>query len=145
MQRQDRTPARLVGGVYAANTVGAIIGAVVVSLGLVGTVGSQKTQQVLIGVAAMAGLLMLMPATGEKRKPLTSTPVVVIGIALIAGLLARTVPPIPWLLVAYGRYSATWVGQNEVYVGEGVTVRRRHPDADRRAQLSQRRQGAGVE
>jgi spermidine synthase len=115
--------ARLVGGVYAANTVGAIIGAVVVSLALVGTVGSQRTQQVLIGVAAMAGLLMLMPATGETRKPLTSTPVVVIGIALIAGLLARSVSPIPWLLVAYGRYSATWVGQNEmVYVGEGVTA-----------------------
>jgi spermidine synthase len=115
--------ARLVGGVYAANTVGAIVGALVVSLGLVGTVGSQMTQQVLIGVAAMSGLLMLMPAAGEIRKPLTSTPVVVIGIALIAGLLARSVPPIPWLLVAYGRYSATWVGQNEmVYVGEGVTA-----------------------
>ena len=115
--------ARLVGGVYAANTVGAIIGATVISLALVGTVGSQKTQQILIGVAAMSGLLMLMPATGEVRKPLTSTPVVVIGIALIAGLLARSVPPIPWLLVAYGRYSATWVGQNElVYVGEGVTA-----------------------
>ena len=115
--------ARLVGGVYAANTVGAIIGATVVSLALVGTVGSQKTQQVLIGVAAMSGLLMLMPVTGERRKPLTSTPVVVIGIALVAGLLARSVPPIPWLLVAYGRYSATWVGQNEmVYVGEGVTA-----------------------
>jgi spermidine synthase len=114
---------RLVGGVYAANTVGAILGATVVSLGMVGTVGSQLTQQVLIGVAAMAGLLMLMPATGEIRKPLTSTPVVVIGIALIAGLLARTVPPIPWILVAYGRYAATWVGQNEmVYVGEGVTA-----------------------
>jgi spermidine synthase len=115
--------ARLVGGVYAANTVGAIIGATVISLALVGTVGSQKTQQVLIGIAAMSALLMLMPTTGEVRKPLTSTPVVVIGIALIAGLLARTVPPIPWLLVAYGRYSATWVGQNEmVYVGEGVTA-----------------------
>jgi len=48
---------------------------------------------------------------------------VVVGIALIAGFLARSVPPIPWLLVAYGRYSATWVGQNEmVYVGEGVTA-----------------------
>ncbi|HKH74326.1 MAG TPA: fused MFS/spermidine synthase [Vicinamibacterales bacterium] len=115
--------ARLVGGVYAANTVGAIIGATLISLVLVGTVGSQKTQQVLIGIAAMSALLMLMPAVGETRKPLTSTPVVVIGIALIAGLLARSVPPIPWLLVAYGRYSATWVGQNEmVYVGEGVTA-----------------------
>ena len=31
--------ARLVGGVYAANTVGAIVGALVTSLGMVGTVG----------------------------------------------------------------------------------------------------------
>jgi spermidine synthase len=115
--------ARLVGGVYAANTVGAIIGALITSLAMVGTVGSQITQQALIGVAAMSGLLMLMPATGEKRSALTSTPVVVIGIALVAGLLARTVPPLPGILVAYGRYAATWVGQNEiVYVGEGVTA-----------------------
>jgi spermidine synthase len=115
--------ARLVGGVYAANTVGAILGATVTSLGLVGTVGSQITQQALIGVAAMSGLLMLMPTTTEKRSLLTSTPVVVIGIALIAGLLARSVPPLPGILVAYGRYAATWVGQNEViYVGEGVTA-----------------------
>jgi spermidine synthase len=115
--------ARLVGGVYAANTVGAIVGALVTSLGMVGTVGSQITQQALIGVAAMSGLLMLMPGNGEKRRPLTSTPVVVIGIALIAGLLARSVPPLPGILVAYGRYAATWVGQNEiVYVGEGVTA-----------------------
>ena len=115
--------ARLVGGVYAANTVGAIAGALITSLGMVGTVGSQITQQALIGVAAMSGLLMLMPTTGEKRGALTSTPVVVIGIALIAGLLARTVPPLPGILVAYGRYAATWVGQNEIlYVGEGVTA-----------------------
>jgi spermidine synthase len=115
--------ARLVGGVYAANTVGAIVGASVTSLGMVGTVGSQITQQALIGVAAMSGLLMLMPANGERRSAWTSTPVVVIGIALVAGLLARTVPPLPGILVAYGRYAATWVGQNEiVYVGEGVTA-----------------------
>jgi spermidine synthase len=115
--------ARLVGGVYAANTVGAIVGASVTSLAMVGTVGSQITQQALIGIAAMSGLLMLMPAAGEKRSALTSTPVVVVGIALIAGLLARTVPALPGILVAYGRYAATWVGQNEiVYVGEGVTA-----------------------
>jgi spermidine synthase len=115
--------ARLVGGVYAANTVGAIVGALITSLGMVGTVGSQITQQTLIGVAAMSGLLMLMPSNGERRSALTSTPAVVIGIALLAGLLARTVPPLPGILVAYGRYAATWVGQNEiVYVGEGVTA-----------------------
>jgi spermidine synthase len=83
------------------------------------------TQQILIGIAALSGLLMLMPGEGESRKPLASTPVVVIGRALLAGLLARTVPArdVWGILVAYGRYAATWVGQNEIiYVGEGVTA-----------------------
>ena len=47
----------------------------------------------------------------------------VVAIAAAAGLLARVVPPLPGILVAYGRYAATWVGQNEIiYVGEGVTA-----------------------
>ena len=120
---RGQDPGRLVGGVYAANTLGAIVGALLTGLVLVAAVGSQVTQQVLIGLAALSGLLMLMPAEGEARKPLASTPVVVIGVALVAGLLARVVPPIPGILVAYGRYAATWVGQNEiVYVDEGVTA-----------------------
>jgi spermidine synthase len=120
--------ARLVGGVYAANTVGAIFGALITALGLVGTLGSQFAQQFLIGVAALSGLLMLMPTPGEKRMPLTSTPVLVIGVALAAGLLARSVPPLPGILVAYGRYAATWLtptGQSMndiIYVGDGVTA-----------------------
>jgi spermidine synthase len=49
--------------------------------------------------------------------------VLVIAIAVGAGLLARSVPDLPGILVAYGRYAATWIGQNEiVYVGEGVTA-----------------------
>jgi spermidine synthase len=120
---RGQDPGRLVGGVYAANTLGAIIGALVTGLILVAMVGSQVTQQILIGLAALSGLLMLMPAEGEVRKPLTSTPVIVIGVALIAGLLARYVPALPGILVAYGRYAATWVGQNEIiYSEEGVTA-----------------------
>jgi spermidine synthase len=120
---RGQDPARLVGGVYAANTVGAIVGALVTSLVLVGWLGSQMAQQILIGVAALSGLLMLMPAEGEVRTWTTSTPVVVVVVALAAGLLARAVPPLPGLLVAYGRYAATWVGQNEILqMGEGVTA-----------------------
>src|SRR4029453_11270238 len=38
-------------------------------------------------------------------------------------LLARSVPPVPGLLVAYGRYSATWINQsNIIYVGEGLNA-----------------------
>ena len=122
---RGQDPGRLVGGVYAANTLGAIVGALVTGLILVAWVGTPMTQQILIGIAALSGLLMLMPGEGEVRKPLTSTPVIVIGVALAAGLLARTVPPrdVWGILVAYGRYAATWVDQNEIiYVDEGVTA-----------------------
>src|SRR5262249_50751614 len=46
------------------------------------------------------------------------------GVAMIAaGLLARSVQPLPGLLVAYGRYSATRIGQADIiYVGEGVNA-----------------------
>jgi hypothetical protein len=53
------------------------------------------------------------------------------GVAtLVAALMAVTVRPLPGILVAYGRYSATQLGQSEViYVGEGwnasVAVSRR--------------------
>ena len=118
--------ARLVGGVYAANTVGAIVGALSTSLILVATVGSQITQQALIGIAALSGLLMLGAVPdGEKSSARATVPVLVrvVLIAVAAGLLARVVPPIPGILVAYGRYAATWVGQNEIiYSGEGVTA-----------------------
>jgi spermidine synthase len=117
--------ARLVGGVYAANTVGAIVGALVTGLGMVGVVGSQITQQALIGVAALSGLLLLGAAPGDARGFRASVPslVRVIVVAAAAGLFARVVPPMPGLLVAYGRYAATWIGQNEIiYVGEGVTA-----------------------
>lgn len=113
-------PGRLVGGVYAANTVGAIIGALTTSLLIVGTVGSQRAQQVLIAIAAISALLMLVSSLEGTRRARFIVPGVV---ALCAGLLASTVPQLPGLLVAYGRYAATWVGINEIlYMGEGVTA-----------------------
>jgi spermidine synthase len=114
---------RLVGGVYAANTVGAIVGALVTSLLLVGTFGSQVAQQTLLAVAAVAALLLLVPAAGGRQRLYAPRLAVLIGVLLVAGLLVRAVPPLPGMLVAYGRYAATWIGQSEViYVGEGVTA-----------------------
>src|SRR6185295_15384977 len=131
--RGDEDAGRLVGGVYAANTVGAIAGALVTSLILVAAIGSPRSQQVLIAISALSGLLML--ATGSDpgdgaTQPLASshhrglTPILAMIIAgLAAGLLIRTVPPLPGILIAYGRYTATWVGVNEIiYSGEGVTA-----------------------
>jgi spermidine synthase len=111
--------ARLVGGVYAANTVGAIFGALLTGLVLIGFFGSQVAQQALIGVAALSGLLLLS-GPGPSAIP---APVLVLIVAVGAGLFARSVPDVPGILIAYGRYAATWVGQNEIiYKGEGITA-----------------------
>jgi spermidine synthase len=119
-------PARLVGGVYAANTVGAIAGSVVTGLVLVQTVGSQQAQMALIVISAIAGLMLLAPvAAGESGKGKMQWAVTILLILATgaAGLLARGVPPVPGLLVAYGRYSATWINQsNIIYVGEGLNA-----------------------
>src|SRR4029077_1178325 len=54
---RGQDPAKLVGGVYAANTVGAIFGSISASLLLVAWIGSLHTQQVLMVVAAVAGAI----------------------------------------------------------------------------------------
>jgi spermidine synthase len=119
-----RDPAKLVGGVYAANTLGAIIGSLGASLLLVVWLGSQRAQQVLIVLSAISALLMLDSAaaeseSGKGRFRLAGT-LLVVGAMGVAVLLARSIHAVPGLLVAYGRYSATRVGESDViYVGEG--------------------------
>jgi len=113
-------PARLVGGVYAANTVGAIVGSLAASV-LIAWRGSQYGQQALIVVSAMAALLTLEPVyAGANRNKARLAFVALVIAAGSAALLARTVHAVPGVLVAYGRYAATRVGQAEyIYVGEG--------------------------
>ncbi|HWT44481.1 MAG TPA: fused MFS/spermidine synthase, partial [Vicinamibacterales bacterium] len=119
---RDEDPARLVGTVYAANTVGAIVGALSGSLILVVWLGSQHAQQVLILASALSGLVVLSTGVDDRlkqRSPVASTATIVIA-AAIAGLLTRTVHPIPGILAAYGRYAATRLGEADViYMGEG--------------------------
>ena len=66
-----KDPARLVGGVYAANTLGAIIGSVTASLLLVVWLGSQRAQQVLVIISAVSALLMLESAAAEAESKKT--------------------------------------------------------------------------
>ena len=54
-------PGRLVGGIYAANTGGAILGALAFSLMLIPAIGTGKSQGLLIAIAAVSGLFALVP------------------------------------------------------------------------------------
>jgi spermidine synthase len=63
-ERED--PARLVGGVYAANTLGAIVGALAASLLLVVWLGSQHAQQVLIALSGLSALVLFSRSARRK-------------------------------------------------------------------------------
>ena len=53
---------RMAGAVYAANTVGAIIGALAFSTVLIPAIGTYQSQRLLIGICLLAGLVMLVCA-----------------------------------------------------------------------------------
>jgi spermidine synthase len=108
--REGEDAGRLAGGVYAANTIGAIVGAIAFSLILIPGIGTQQSQRVLIVIAALAALFA---ARSFK---------VVVPIAL-AMLLAWSVPPVPWELVAYGRRLPSSLNRgHSLYVGEGMNA-----------------------
>jgi spermidine synthase len=125
LAREGHDPARLVGRVYAANTVGAILGSLVTSLVLVAAIGSQHTQQLLILLSGISALVVLEPVADARPAGAAWGRFAVIVVVIMAGcgtLMARAVPEVPGLLVAYGRFTATKSGQGDVlYMGEGLS------------------------
>ena len=123
--RKDQDPGRLVASVYAANTVGAIFGAMLASLVALAMLGTQGSQRALMVIAAISALLMftieLSRETGKLQVSARGGLFGMLTIALTAFLVA-SVPPVPPLLVAYGRYAVTWRGSHGefIYVGEGM-------------------------
>ena len=115
-------PARLVGRVYAANTVGGILGSIVTALFLLPTFGTQWGQRTLIILAGISGLIVLVPtmaASAVRMQKLAYSMVAIFAIGLLA---AWHVQPPSGLLVGYGRLSAVWLGQTGefIYKGEGM-------------------------
>jgi spermidine synthase len=121
-----RDPGRLVGGVYAANTIGAVAGALATSLLLIAWIGSRGAQQLMMVVSTVAGLLLLLTeasgstsAAGRVRR---GRAFALAGSLVAAAWLIRSVPPVSGMLVAHGRFAATLLGQagDIIYVGEGL-------------------------
>jgi spermidine synthase len=125
---------RLVGGLYAANTLGAIAGALGFSLVLIPSLGTRQSQQVMMGLAALAALLLfsLVPvknpvqtrvAGGEGASRAGRGLLWALGLVIVLGgvmFLIQSVPPLPWGLVAYGReLPQRSTPAKALYVGEG--------------------------
>jgi spermidine synthase len=107
--------AKLVGSLYAANTIGAVLGALAASFVLIPLVGSQRAQQFVIGLSVVAGIVVFV---SFGRKGTTAWRAASAAAVLVLGMYV--VPPLSGLLVAHGRFAVTWAGKSEiVYAAEG--------------------------
>jgi spermidine synthase len=119
----DEDAGQLAGEVYAANTLGSIIGALAFSLILIPAIGTSGSERWLIGLAALSAAIALMGAGRRILLP---------GLAVIAAAgwaFSATVPEVPWQAIAYGRRvapklrggDANLQPEQPVFVGEGIS------------------------
>jgi spermidine synthase len=128
--RPDQDPARLSGSIYAANTAGAIAGALAFSLILIPVAGTKVSQQILIWLAALAGSAAIAAAGLKAQTIVSKTGGSIVAVLLLAWGFAATVQEMPWQAIAYGRRVAPILhGQDiaadaeaePVFVGEGIS------------------------
>ena len=107
-------PGRLAGETYAANTLGAILGALVFSIAIIPLAGTRNAERILMTLSAVAAMLALA-YLGKAFAGFLLAGCVAIS------LLIRTVDEVPWLSLAYGRRSITTTDAGQpLYVGEGM-------------------------
>jgi spermidine synthase len=115
ISKPGQDSARTAGGIYAANTLGGIFGALIVSLVLIPAIGSQQSQRVLLVVSALSGLLLLAPQARKMTGALT-----LVACTVGACLLALSIDPVPGELIAYGRFMGRNKGYSQIlYTKEG--------------------------
>jgi spermidine synthase len=107
----------IVGRVYAANTLGAIIGSLVTGLVFVPLMGTHNTQRVFIVICVIAAAFALAPRFRSSSR----VPIFVFGLFLLCAVVAAAnMRPVPAGLVAWGRL-LPWQGEpHALYVGEGI-------------------------
>ena len=119
IEKTAEDPGRWVGRVYAANTIGTIIGSLAASLWLVSWIGSHHTEQVLIAASAISALVALAPLRETHSK--AAFAISISAVALGGGLAVRSVPETPRTLIAYGREAGEKGRDPVIYAAEGLT------------------------
>jgi len=115
---RDSDSARLVGGIYAANTGGAILGALVFGIVLIPCVGTLNSQRILIVLSAVSALCIFLPRVWPRRGYAVLCLLAASGIAVA---LAANLPRLPDDLVAYGRRFLTTKDYAKVlFTAEGL-------------------------
>ena len=115
-----RDAGRPVARLNALNTLGSLAGAIVFTVLVVPTVGSQRAQQALVVLAAASAcgmFLLVMPDERRRRSALS--------LCAIATFVAAfwIVPPVPAGLIAYGRSVDSWGSIKQfLYLREGATA-----------------------
>jgi spermidine synthase len=143
---RGQDPGKLVGGVYAANTLGAIIGALVFAILLIpqeqiGTVGCER---ILVGLCLLSALIVFVPMLWEPRTDEDAAPlgapelafgIALVVVALCGGVyLISAIEPMPPVAVAWGRNSAEYgasMGPGIIKESEVGGAILSHPRAER--------------
>jgi spermidine synthase len=126
---QHKDSARMAGAVYAANTAGAIIGAIAFGIILIPAIGTLWAQRILIACTAVSAMLILLARlrteipTAGRRGSAAAAVSALIALPIAAAVLAYGVPAVPGELYAFGRtimnhypdYAA-----KILYAGEGM-------------------------
>ncbi len=121
----NQDASRIVGHVYAANTIGAIIGALGTSLILVPWIGTQNSQRVMLVLAAIAAFFAFT-VSGKMFKTFAWSSVPINTLLAWATLLVSTafltwsIDPVPGALIAYGRRMPVYINNSTIiYTAEG--------------------------
>jgi spermidine synthase len=110
----DTDSGRVVGEIYGANTIGAIIGAVLFSLVFIPGFSLHGSEQLLIAISLL-GAAALIGMSAKKIEPKT-----ILAFAA-AVLMAWALPAIPWKLIGFGRRLPTTTGNwHLLYTTDGM-------------------------
>jgi len=114
--RKGQDPGSLVGRTYAANTIGAILGAIGFSIVFIPWIGTRNSERLLMALSMLGALALLRSVRFTQF-------VALLAATAAAAVLLWKVDDVPWLAIAYGRrmLTATGVGR-PLYIGEGMNA-----------------------